>query len=165
MFSHGLFETRPLGPARDGCANPGRFAPSTHWAGPAQHHPPTRTGVDSLTDGDGQSGAVIRVEHEHEAIGPASPLRAETGELIEEIDVRRLDPIVAFPTGRFRPGRSPRGRARNRSAPSGAVAIMRMRRLRSCAGRREGRLSCSQDGLGRRQVASSKLFTFVVRIL
>lgn len=51
------------------------------------------------------------------------------------------------------------------SAPNGAVGIERTRRLRLSAGRRRGRLAGGQEGRRKRQVASFKLFIFVVRIV
>ena len=47
----------------------------------------------------------------------------------------------------------------------GAADIKGMRRLRSVAGRSRGRRSGRQTGLRKRQVASFKLFTFVVRFV
>ena len=77
--------------------------------------------------------------------GPSPNDMRRTGDLLDGIDVRRLDPIVVTPTE--------------------GAGVNSMRRLRSGAGRRGGRLSGGQDGLGKRQAASFKLFTIVVRFV
>ena len=63
------------------------------------------------------------------------------------------------PRRRSRDG--PRSRARVLSPPNGAAGIKRMRRLQSSAGRRRGRVSGLQEGLRKRQPASSKTLTLV----
>ena len=50
-------------------------------------------------------------------------------------------------------------------APTEGAGVDRMRRVRSGAGRRGGRLAGGQEGFRKHQVASFKPFTFVVRIV